>query len=40
MLDSKDTTYIGKITNLVEIIMNTCPENFIETFIREGVVNY
>lgn len=39
MLDSKDTTYIGKITNLVEIIMNTCPENFIETFIREGVVD-
>jgi hypothetical protein len=39
MLDSKDTTYIGKITNLVEIIMNSCPENFIETFIREGVVD-
>ena len=39
MLDSKDTTYISKILTLVELIMNTCPENFIETFIREGVVD-
>ena len=39
MLDSKDTTYITKILNLVELIMNICPENFIETFIREGVID-
>jgi len=39
MLDSKDITYISKIITLVEIIMNTCPENFIETFIREGVID-
>jgi hypothetical protein len=39
MLDSKDTTYISKIITLVEIIMNTCPENFIETFLREGVID-
>jgi hypothetical protein len=39
MLDSRDSTYILEVFNLVEIIMNKVPENFFISFLREGVVD-
>jgi len=39
MLDSRDSTYILEVFNLVEIIMNKIPENFFISFLREGVVD-
>ena len=40
MLDSKDTSYVLEVLNLVNIIMEKVPENYIISFIREGVVDY
>lgn len=39
MLDSKDTSYIFQIFELIDLIMSKCPEGFITSFIREGVVH-
>jgi hypothetical protein len=40
MVDSKDSSYIVEIFDLVEIIMNKVPEIFFVSFIREGVVDH
>jgi hypothetical protein len=39
MLDSKDTSYILQVFNLVEIIMQKVAEKYFVHFIREGVVD-
>jgi len=39
MLDSKDTSYIFQIFDLIELVMTKCPEGFITSFIREGVID-
>lgn len=39
LLDSKDITYIHKVLFLIENLMASCPENFVESFIREGVID-
>ena len=40
LLDSRDPLFIHKILFLVDSIMMTCPENFVEPLIREGVVDH
>ena len=37
MLDSKDSSYILEILNLVDILMTKVPEKYLIIFIREGV---
>ena len=38
MLDSKDTSYIFQVFDLIDMIMVKSPDGFISSFIREGVI--
>jgi hypothetical protein len=40
MVDSKDSSYITEVFNIVEVIMSKVPEHFFIPFLREGVVDH
>jgi hypothetical protein len=38
LLDTKETFYLQEVLTLLELIMQKAPENFISSFLREGIV--